>query len=171
MDNALEVGEYTLHLRNVCLPMGLCVDDVKLSGRAMTLSRDPVAMRPSEEGRLRVHVTDHSLTRFLNEKSPAGLKKFHVTTHDGRLLIAAVKKVLVELKVHGVCALEIVGRKNLNVKLVSVDVAGADIRNLIQTQLDNLNPVIDVGDLPFKAEIDDAEVGAGGITLTGRIVP
>jgi len=171
IDEKLDIGEFTVHLRNIRLPMGLVVDDVRLAGTRLHLERTPFAATCPEPGTLEVFVSAASLAAFLERQAPAGLKKFQVEARDGKLFIQAVKAVIVELKASAVCHLEMVGGTQLMVILESVDMAGAGIKNLIQAQLDKINPIIDTADLPIPATIQSILIEQGGIILRGQISP
>lgn len=151
--------------------MGLVVDDVRLAGNGLHLEREPFAISVPEPGKLEVFVSDASLGLFLDKQAPAGLKNFRVQAKDGKLNVQAVKTVLVDLKASAVCSLIIEDMTKLVVKLESVDVAGAGIKNLIQAQLDKINPIFDLADLPIKGTLESISMDNGGVVLLGSIAP
>lgn len=167
----LDVGEFTLHLRNVSLPLGLKVDDVRLAGNGLHLERDPFVITVAEPGTLEVFVSEASLASFLDTQAPAGLKNFKVQARDGKLFVHAVKTVIVDLKASAVCSLVIEDWRKLIVVLESVDVAGAGIKNLIQAQLDKINPIFDLSDLPVNGALETISMEKGGVVLFGSVSP
>lgn len=167
----LDVGEFTVHLRSVLLPMGLRVDDVRLAGKGLHLERDPFAIAVPEPGQLEVFVSEESLAQFLERQAPAGLKNFRIQAKDGKLHVQAVKTVIVDLKASAVCSLRVDDKTKLVVVLDSVDVAGAGVKNLIQSQLDKINPIFDLASLPVQGTVDTVTVGNGGVVLFGSIQP
>jgi hypothetical protein len=167
----LDVGEFTAHLRNVKLPMGLLVDDVRLAGSGLHLQHDPFVAKVVEPGQLEVFVSEASLADFLNVQAPAGLRNFQVEARDGKLFVLAVKTVIVDLKASAVCTLRIVDQSKLMVDIESVDVGGAGVKNLIQSQMDRLNPVLDVADFPVKAKLLSVGVERNGVILFGTVEP
>lgn len=170
-EEKIDVGEFTAHLRNVSLPMGLKVDDVRLAGRGLHLERDPFVIEIPEPGKLEVFVSDASLAAFLEKQAPAGLRNFKIEAKDGRLHVNAVKTVIVDLKASAVCSLEIRDRQKMYVVLESVDVAGKGVKNLIQSQLDKINPVFDLADFPFDGTLESITIDQGGVILFGKISP
>ena len=171
IEQKIDVDEFTVHLRNVSLPMGLRVDDVRLAGRGLHLEKEPFVISVPEPGRLEVFVSDASLAAFLEGQAPAGLKNFKIQARDGLLHVQAVKTVLVDLKANAVCSLRIEERRKLMVVLESVDVAGAGVKNLIQSQLDKVNPIFDVAEFPIKATLESVTVDDGGVILLGTVAP
>ena len=172
-NETLDIGEFTAQLRNLMLPMGLRVDDVRLYGKGLHLVREPFSAKLESAGQLEVFVSEASLAMFLEAQAPAGLKDFRVEARDGKLYVRAVKTVIVAFPANAVCTLRIENGRQLFVDLESVEVAGgASIKTLVQNQLDKINPIVDAADLPMvQARIDGLKVEAGGITLTGQVQP
>jgi hypothetical protein len=54
---------------------------------------------------------------------------------------------------------------------VEVNVLGAGPRQLVQKQLDSINPVIDASELPLNVTLGSVEVGGGKVLLKGRLSP
>lgn len=169
-EEKLDVGEFSAQLKNVSLPMGLKVDEVRLTGQGLHLERKPFVLTVAEAGVMDVFVSEASLAAFLEEKSPAGLRKFQVRAKEGKLYVDAVKTVLVDLKATAVCELRIEEGARLMVDILSVDVAGAGIKNLLQAQLDKINPIIDASDFPFPVVLESVKA-EDGVILTGKVSP
>lgn len=125
----------------------------------------------AEPGTLEVFVSEASLASFLDTQAPAGLKNFKVQARDGKLFVHAVKTVIVDLKASAVCSLVIEDWRKLIVVLESVDVAGAGIKNLIQAQLDKINPIFDLSDLPVNGALETISMEKGGVVLFGSVSP
>ncbi|AIE87558.1 DUF2993 domain-containing protein [Fimbriimonas ginsengisoli] len=170
-EEKVDVGEFTVHLRDVLLPMGLRVDDVRFGGKGLHIERSPLVISAPEPGQLEAFVGEASLAEFLNAKAPAGLRKFQVRAKDGKLFVDAVKTVLVDLKASAVCTLRIEDGRKLMVDIESVDVAGAGIKTLLQNQLDKVNPIFDIAEFPVDASLDSVRVEDGGVLLFGHVRP
>lgn len=151
--------------------MNLVLDEIRITGNELTVKGDPFSVSVEEPGRMTVFISTSSLAAFLEHLSPAGLRKFEVSASHGKLYVDAVKTVLVDLKAKAVCSVRVVDRKLLYVDLETVVVAGAGIKTLLQSQLDKINPIIDLDDLPLKAFVDSVTLDERGITLTGRVAP
>jgi hypothetical protein len=172
-NETLDVGEFTAHLRDIVLPMGLRVDDVRLYGRGLHLVREPFSAQLPTPGKLEVFVSEASLAEFLERQAPAGLKDFKVEARDGKLYVKAVKTMIVAIPATAVCTLRVEDKKRLMVELESVEVAGGtSIKTLVQNQLDRINPIVDADDLPMvKATIEEVRMERNGVILTGQVIP
>lgn len=169
--DTLDVAEFSAHLKGVTLPLGLIVDDVRIAGQGIHLEREPFVAKLSAPGRLEVFVSVTALAKFLEAQAPAGLKDFRVEGKDGKLVVRASKTVIVPIPATAVCALRIENGRQLFVELESVEVAGgASIRNLVQNQLDRINPLVDAADLPMvKATLDQVRIEPNGVILSGSV--
>lgn len=170
-NETLDIGEFTAHLRSIVLPLGLRVDDVRIYGKALHLEQEPFSATLPEPGKLEVFVSETSLAEFLERQSPAGLKNFRVEARDGKLFVNAVKTIIVSIPATAVCRLKIVNQRQLFVELESVEVGGgASIRTLVQNQLDAINPIVDIADIPMvRASLDEIRMENGGVILVGRV--
>lgn len=167
---ALEIGSFSAELSGLILPVGLRVKNVKLSGSGLRCTAHPPSAVSDEPGDLEVFVAQEDLAKFLNESSPAGLKNVQVEAREGRLHITATKTVLIDLKAQAACTLRIVEGRKLFVELESVDILGAGPKQLVQSFLDKVNPVLDTADFPVDATLESVLVGGGGVLLRGKVI-
>jgi len=165
----LEIQSFDANLRGLILPMGLRVDSVKVSGFGLKCSYKPFEATSDEPGNLEVFVSEKDLAEFLNKMSPAGLKNVSVEAKGGTLHIRATKTVLIDVKAYAICSLRIADGKKLFVDLESIDIMGAGPKQLIQSQLDKINPIVDTADFPMDATLVTVEVAQGGVLVRGRI--
>ena len=168
---SLEIGSFDAVLRGVILPMGLRIQTVKVSGNGLQCTHHPFAVTAQDPGALEVFLAETDLADFLNATSPAGLKGVSVEAKQGALHIKGTKTVLIDVKVYAVCALRIVDSTKLFVDLESIDIFGSGPKQLIQSQLDKINPVLDTADFPISAKLDSVEITQGGILLRGWVEP
>ena len=165
----LEVASFDAHLRGLILPMGLRIDSVKISGDHLKCGYKPLEVEADQPGTMEVFVSDTDLASFLNAMPGLGLKNVTVEAKDGALHLKATKTVLIEMKAHVVCSLKIENRRQLFVQLESVDIMGVGPKQLIQAQLDKINPVVDVADFPIPANLESVQIVSGGIFVKGTI--
>jgi hypothetical protein len=167
----LDIAEFTAHLRGVLLPIGLRLDDIRIYGRDLHLVHPPFSAEMPAPGRLEAIVHETSLAAFLEAQSPAGLKDFRVEARDGKLVIRAVKVVIVSIPATAICRLRIEDGQRLFVDLESVEVGGgASIKTLVQNQLDRINPIIDAKQLPMvKANLTGVTVENGAVIVSGEV--
>lgn len=166
-----EVASVDVNLRGLILPMGLRVDSVKLSGDGLQISYSPFKASSKEPANLEVFVSEQDLSSFLNNMPNLGLKNISVEAKDGTLHIRATKTVLIDVKAYAVCSLRIQNSSKLFIDLESVEILGVGPKHLIQSQLDKINPIVDVEDFPIQATLDSVEISNGGIILRGRAEP
>ncbi len=151
--------------------MGLVIDRVIASGNRVTVDGPPISIDAPTPGKLRVEITQEALAAFLEKQAPAGLKGFSVVADEGKLVVNAIKKVVLDVKATAVCLLKIVDGKELWVDLQSVDVMGGSLMNLVQSQLDGLNPVFNARELPVNATLTSVEISGGQVVLHGTLLP
>lgn len=171
--DSLDIAEFTAHLRNVTLPMGLIIDDIRIYGQGIHLDREPFAAKLAQPGRLEVFVSEAQLARFLEKLRPAGLRDFRVVATDGMLTVHAIKDLILPIPAVAVARLRIQDERQLFVDLESVQIAGAtSLKHMVQNQLDQINPILDAADLPMvRARLTQIVTDNGGVIVTGEVEP
>ncbi len=169
--NRTSVGSFELVAINLTLSMGLVIDRVIATGSDLVVSGPPIKVDAPQPGKLRVEISQKALSSFLDKQAPAGLRNFDVNADNGKLIVNAVKKVVLDVKATAICTLRIVDGKELWVDLQSVDVMGGSLTNLVQSQLDSLNPVFDARELPLNATLTTVEIAGGQVVLHGTLAP
>lgn len=164
----LDVGHFELVLQDVALPMGLSLNALTLTGAKLHLENDPFNIQMPAPGKLQALVLQENLAAFLNKQAPGGLKDFKVELKDGKIHVQATMMIM---KAAAVCSLRIQDGAALYVDLEKVDVMGVGATNLVQSQLDKINPVIETKDLPVRARLTDYEISNGQLVLHGEIYP
>lgn len=150
--------------------MGLVVDELHLVGSDAQVATDPVSIELSDWAQLEATVMEADLADFLTRQAPGGLKDFDVTIKGGFVHVAATARVIVEVRATAICRLVLKEQRYLFVELDSVE-GLAMAKGMIQGQLDQINPVLDAGDLPLRVELDHVEAEQGRIVLRGRAQP
>lgn len=164
----LDVGLVEVVLQNVNLPMGLMINAVTLVAKEVHLEKDPFKVNVPEPGTLEALVLAPNLASFLNKQAPGGLKDFKVELRDGKIHVQASIMIM---KALAVCTLRIHEESQLFVDLESVDVMGVGAKNMVQSQLDKINPVLDAADLPIEAKLTGYEITDGRLIIRGQITP
>ena len=165
----LKIGSADVSLRGLILPMGLRIDTVLIQGSNLSCSYSPTNITAEEPGKLDVFVSAVDLNQFLNTMAGTGLKNISIEAKDGALHIRATKTVLIDVKAYAVCTLRIDSHRKLFVDLQSVEIMGVGTKQLIQSQLDKINPVVDTADFPIPALMDTVQIVDGGIKVLGRV--
>lgn len=151
--------------------MGLVADEVKIEGAATNLSTSPFSVHLDWPATVEAHVAALDLAEFLNAKAPGGIRDFAIAIRDGQLFIEATTRMIVEVRAKVVCTLRIQDGKRLFVDLESVDVMGVGAKGLVQSHLDQINPVMDVTDLPLSVNMDRVVADHDRIVLYGTATP
>lgn len=166
----VHVETFGARFGRVRLPMGLVVDRISLGGTMAEIATDPFHLDLADWGDLEAELTSADLTDFLNLKSPANVRDFEVRVAHGLVEVTATAKVIVELRVTALCKLVIKDRRQLVVELDRVE--GIPMAHgMIQNQLDQINPVLDVSTLPLDVELDRIEANDNVVKLFGRARP
>jgi hypothetical protein len=170
-NHIIDVGFVQANFRDLVLPMGLRVDSVKVSGEGLHFETEPFVASVQRPGTFEVFVGDAALSEFLNKKAPGNVKRFRVTSKNGKLDVQASVVMLIELPATAVCTLKIVDERYLYVELESVNVMGAGATSLVQSQLEKINPVLDVEEFPVRAALNRVDIVEGGVLLLGTVAP
>jgi hypothetical protein len=164
----VDVANVDVVLKDVALPMGLVVNAITIHGKGVHVAKEPFKFELSEPGTIEALLLAPNLASFLNKESPGGLRDFKVELRDGKIF---VKASLMIMKADAVCTLRIVDGSALYVDLESVDVMGVGAKNMVQSQLDKINPLLDANDLPIKVVLTDHSIADGKLTLKGTVEP
>jgi len=166
----IEGFEATLH--GFRLPIGLRLTSLKLSGANLDVKVGELQTRMAEPAPLEVVVSEQDIATFLESKAPGGLRNFGVRAESGELLATATMNMVLPIQAEVRCRLEIVeGGKKLYVRLESAKALGVGANQLVQSQFDKINPILDTADLPIPATLQDVSIGGGMVTVRGSAQP
>jgi hypothetical protein len=165
---SLDVGQLEVVLQNVALPMGLVINAVTLHAQDVHLEKEPFRIETPKPGAMEALILAKNLADFLNKQAPGGLRDFQVELKDGKIHARATVMIM---KALAVCTLRIEGGTELFVDLESVDVMGVGAKNMVQNQLDKINPVLSTKDLPVNVTLTEHQIHDGKLILRGDIEP
>lgn len=166
--HSLDVGHLEVVLQNLSLPMGLVINAMTLHAKHVHIEKDPIVISVPEPGTLEALVLAPNLADFLNKQAPGGLRDFKVELKEGKIHVQASIMIM---KASAVCSLRIQDGTKLYVDLETVDVMGVGARNMVQSQLDKINPVLDADDLPIEAQLTEYEITDGSLIVRGHLTP
>lgn len=169
MADDYELGSLELRLKQLTLSIGLVLDEVLITGKGARVSVDPFAVHLDEPGRAIVRISKESIESYLESMNPGGASGFSVRAEGGRLYIQAVAKILVEIRLNLLCSLESDGGKRLDLVIEEGDPVAA--KKMIEGQLDKINPILDLSDLPFDLTIEEIVIDDGWVVLRGSVQP
>lgn len=167
----VRVGETTAVFQRVELPFGLTLREVRLLGRELVVLPEAPYLQAPGPVPFEVEIADTDLAAFLERRAPGGLRDFFVQIPEGEVHVHATARMLIEIRAAAVCTLRIHEGRQLFVDLVKVDVLGVAARGMVQSQLDQINPVFDVDSVPFPVVLTTVEMGAGRVLLRGTLQP
>jgi len=171
----IPAGLVRASLRDLVLPMGLRVDLVEIVGQNLEIRQEPFEFKIENPATLDVHVTEAALAEFLNAAAPAGIRGFEVRIKPAGIEVEATAKLLMEVRVLAVCTLTVKDQTALYVKLESAEVLsglkGISPRSLIESRLQDLNPILDATQFPVAATIDSVSLEVGLLRLQGSVAP
>ena len=167
----VEVGPFAFSVKDVLLPMGLNVASVEVQGFGATIDSKPFAIGLLQPGTMEARVAEADLAAFLEQQAPGGIHGFAIRAEGGKLHVQAKKTVIVDLRITAVATLRIVDARQIWIDVESVDVMGTGAKNIVQSQISKINPVIDADDFPVEATLESVEVEAGWVVLRGTVSP
>lgn len=169
MPDSFKVSEFGAHLTHLVLPVGLALDEVELIGEGGAVHLDPTSWELAKAARLTVRISESSIAAFLSSRDLGGLRDIVVQATEGSIKVEATAKVIVDIRVLAVCTLDSPDGKTLHVVLQSLSVPGPLARNMVESQLAKVNPVLDVRDLPLDLRLDEIQIADGTVTLKGTV--
>lgn len=169
MADDYELDSLELRLKRVSLPIGLVLDEVLISGKGARVSTDPFAVHLDEPGRVVVKIHEGSIERFLERLQLGGASDFSVQATGGRLHIQTSVRVLVEIRVNVLCSLESEGGKRLDIVIEDGEPAAA--KRMLESQIDKINPILDLSELPLDMTIEEIVIDEGWVELRGTVQP
>lgn len=165
----LKIGRLNAVFSNVELDFGLTIESFEITGANAAADLDPFKLNLDQPGTLRAVVSQDAVAKFLETKSPDNISGFNIQITGGQIFVSATAQVVLNIPVKAIATLEIVEKKKLNVKLVSVDVLGGKAKSLVESQIAKTNPIIDLTDLPFPVELTEVEMDNGQVVLHGIV--
>lgn len=148
--------------------MGLVINAITLHAHDVHLEKEPFRIQAPEPGAMEALILAKNLADFLNKQAPGGLRDFQVELKDGKIYAQATVMIM---KAMAVCVLRIQDGTELYVDLESVDVMGVGAKNMVQGQLDKINPVLSTKDLPVNVHLTEYQIQDGKLILRGDIDP
>ncbi len=156
-------------ITGLILPNGLRVSQIRITSKGVSIVPQPFTVRVAQAGTVEAIIQEADLQTYLELTAPGGLKDFEVLLADGKVAVTATAKVLFEVRATALGTLEIADSQKLNIVLESVSVPIA--HNVVQNQLAQINPVLDVSGFPFRSSLSKVLVADGLLTLRMDVLP
>lgn len=168
MANLFSADKVAATLTNVKLSNGLVISEIALEVDEFSLASGSFKPHSPKTGRVVATLTEPHIAEFLDTTLPSAVKKVDVQLIGGRIQVAALAKVVFDIKALALMHIEIVDGKQLHVILEDADPFPA--RGLIESQIENANPIFDAADLPFAVTIERTEIEAGQLRAFGTFI-
>lgn len=164
-------GEYiverlTIKADRLKLPTGLVIDDLTISGRDISFipSTSVSLMQPAEAI---VIIRQESLRQYLEALAPGGLSGFEVNAGSGIITVSALARIVISIRATALCKLDVSTDKTISVVIESVDPPPA--RHLVERQVAQINPIVDLTTLPYDLRIVAVQILDGYISIKGTV--
>ncbi len=136
------------------------------AGRA-TIAGEPFRAEFEGGATFEAEIDEDTLQEFVASRVPQGIQVQSVSLVPGEIHVRASVRMLIELSAVAVCVLRVEDGTRVFVDALSVDALGGGATGMVQRQLDEVNPVLDVSGLPFSVKLSGVEVAAGRILVKG----
>lgn len=167
MTNEAKLESLVLDAHSIALPIGLVVDKFSMDiGQASAVIK-PFNLSFQEPAKYEATVGQDSVADFLNKKGLGGLRDFGVKVANGKVVIEALARVIVELRVAVTCTLRVEDESKLFVDLESVSVPGPMARGLVEKELAKANPIFDLAEIAPTVKIVSVIADDGVILVRG----
>jgi len=155
-----------LTLNGVALPNGLVLSQVRASTASWSGHLPPPEGAELPEITVEAELDQQGIANFLAKESPGNLRDFEVALNDDRLYIKATARIIFEARGLLVCRLEVVDGQQIWVRLEDVQFMGLRPNALVESQLEKVNPVVDLAEFPVDGVIQSVAIADGKATVT-----
>lgn len=149
-------------------PVGLLIDEVRFEGESWRLEPSDLA-RSSGSGTFVATVRAKSIEVFLENLRPADLYDIEVSVAPDGVHIEAKKQVIVPIPVTAQAVLELTSGSELSIRLVSAAAMGAGLKNLVSSQIEKMNPIVEANMFPVPVVFEGVEHREGEVVVRGSV--
>ncbi len=167
MTDSVQLGSLDALVQSLTLPNGLVLDEVRIEIGAASATLNPFALDLDRPGTFEVRVSADSVKSFLELQGVGGMKDVSVTAEGGRISVQGTVRVLVEIRVTATCVLRIEDGKKLFVEIQDLSVPGGMARNLVESQLEKVNPILDLTTAPIDVDLKTSDASDGYVIVSG----
>lgn len=165
------VGQWEVVLNDLVTPVGLTIAAVVLRGEGARFQTEPFAYEMDGEADLEALIHESALEAFVKKKAPDNIEDIWVSLVPEKVYVRAVVRMILPVTANAVCTLRIENGKQVFVDLESVEVLGAGVKGLVQKQLDAINPVLDLAELPLDVRLTQIRIEDEKLIAVGKASP
>jgi hypothetical protein len=165
------VGAWEVVLNDLVTPVGLIIAAVVIRGDGAHVWTEPFSYEMESEADLEALIHESALEAFVKTKVPDNIQDIWVSLLPEKVHVRATVRMIIPVTANAVCTLRIEEGKRVFVDLESVEVLGAGVKGLVQKQLDAINPIVDVSELPFEVRLTEMRIEEGRLIAVGKARP
>src|SRR5688572_17138429 len=165
------VGAWEIVLNDLVTPIGLTIGAVVIHGDGASFKTEPFTYEMDGEADLEAMIHESALEAFVKTKVPDNVQEIWLSLLPKKVHVRAVVRMILPVTANAICTLRIEDGKRVFVELESVEVLGAGVKGLVQKQLDAINPVLDVADLPLEVRLTEIRIEEGRLVAVGKARP
>lgn len=167
MEGTVQAAQLFLSLGGIRLPIGLTLNQVELVAHDISATIPFQTVEHPLPAQLKVTITKESLADYLAGQMPPQFRNLEVEISADTLVLIGQVNFVVNIPARVVVQLVISKGKELHVALVEVEPALA--RPIVESQLQNQNPVLRAEDLPVEVQFSTVEYQVGqSVTVTAE---
>jgi hypothetical protein len=166
-DEPIRIGTLQTKLTWFMTPIGLLIDEVNLSGDSLTVDTDSLK-KSQGEIKFEAIIRAKSVEVFLAKKEPAGLQGIEVEIKSEGVFVKATKTVIVQIPVKAHAVLLLDSPMSISISLISAEAMGAGLKNLVASQLETMNPIVESKMFPVPVSFEKVAHEEGQIRVTGK---
>lgn len=159
MEGTVQAAQLFLSLGMLKLPMGLTLDNVELVAQDVSASVPIKTVDHPQPAQVTVTVSKESLADYLAGKMPAQFRNLTVEIGTDQIVLLGQVNFVVNIPARVVVQLAISKGTELHVALLDVEPSLA--RSVVESQLQNQNPILKASDLPVELEFTSVEYQPG----------
>lgn len=164
-----EAAQIAIRVSGFCAPNGLLVDEILIEGSDVEVATDPLEWTLGENGKVTVRIGEAALRELILSKAPEQIQDVDVTLANDRIWVKAKVKMILSITASAELALRIEDSKKMFVELRSLDAIAAAARPMLEKQLEDMNPILNVDALPFALRVVSQQIEDGWLTLIGEV--
>jgi len=165
MSDSLLADSARLEFQQLLLPNGLKIERISVEATKTGLENSSLCEEPP---RVVAVLNESDLAAFIQPKLPPPVRSVDVQLVGGRIQVAAIAKVLIEVTALLILRLEVVEQKEIHLRIESVDAPGP-LEGIIENRIQDQNPIFEAKDVPIPIEILGTRIEAGKLEIDARL--
>jgi hypothetical protein len=161
-----------LDISGLMLDTGLLIDTVRLTGGGMTYDAETTRLSLPVAASLTAQISSASVAKFVAANPQDEIKDLDVLLGEGRVIVRCKIQRVVSVNVQATGELVAVDGTKVEFRPTEVRAAGFGLPGgLVEGVLEQINPLVDLSDLPFPVNITGIRIDPAGITIEASAGP